>query len=324
MLVSCIILIKINNNPLEMKRLLVIAALMFSNCCWSFAEEKILITINQFVNHPALDAAQMGIKQALEDRSLLPKHLEIIAANAQGSIATSIQIAKYHASLKPKVMIGIATPAAQSINKARSPQTTLAFVAISDPQSAGLTKGQNIIGVTDWSPIDKLLTASIKTLPQLKNIGIIFNPGENNSIETIKDIEKEAKKRNIEVKKVAIDSLSNIKIAMQKLTGKVDAIYVPKDNMIVSAIDIIVQTSLKSKIPIIASDPSLADKGVLLALGCDYFNTGVQLGNMIADIIQGVEVSPNIAQPKVNTLKINHQTARMLGITIPPDLQLGQ
>jgi hypothetical protein len=49
----------------------------------TFANEKLLITVNQFVKHDALDAAYDGFYKALSDRKVL-ELAEIIVANAQG------------------------------------------------------------------------------------------------------------------------------------------------------------------------------------------------------------------------------------------------
>ena len=122
----------------------------------AFSNEKLLITVNQFVKHDALDAAYDGFYKALSDRKVL-ELAEIIVANAQGSMSNSIQIAKHQASLMPAFMVGISTPSAQSILKAiDKDNSTLAFVAVTDPKAANLIR-DGVIGVSDVPPIKELL-----------------------------------------------------------------------------------------------------------------------------------------------------------------------
>ncbi|WPY00831.1 ABC transporter substrate binding protein [Candidatus Trichorickettsia mobilis] len=284
------------------------------------ASSKILITINQFVNHPALDDAKFGIEAALKDRLLLPERVEIKFGSAQGNIANAVQIAQYHASLDPAFMVAIATPSAQASLRARN-NSTLAFLAVTDPIAAGFEHINNIIGVSDAPDISRLLDIA-KELLKFQTIGVIFNPGESNSVQTVEMLKKLAATSGIKVQQVAINSSADVKVATQKLIGQVELIYLPKDNLVVSALDNLIQVTSKAKVPVIANDPSLMTKGLLLAYGCDYFESGKQLGNMIADLVEGKELATKIQSAKINKLQINHKVAAALNIHIPKELEL--
>ena len=288
----------------------------------AFAEDKIIITVNQFVNHIALDDAYNGMYKALKDRHVIPERAELIVSNAQGNISNSVQISKHHASLKPKFMVAIATPAAQINLKAMDPQhSTLAFVAVTDPAAANLIREKALIGVSDNPPIKELLSIARKVFTDKKIIGVIYNSGEINSVKMLEILESEAPKFGFEIKKISINNSSDIKMAMNKLIGMVDIIYLPQDNTIVSALDSIVNISKIAKKPIIANDPSLVKKGVFLALGTNYFKSGEQLGNMIADIIEGKEIRESITRSKIRELKINEGVEKELEIIVPEDVR---
>jgi putative ABC transport system substrate-binding protein len=304
-----------------LKSLFIIFIIIFGNAQFGVANNKKLITVSQFVNHPALDAGFNGIKQALTDRKILPNQAEIKLANAQGNIASSVQIATYQASLEPDIMVAIATPSAQSVFKAKGSRALFAFVAVTDPKSAGFVADANVIGVSDNPPIYELLEITLKILPKIKAIGVIYNAGEINSVKMLSKLEEIAKLKDIQVIKTAISSSSDIKLATQKLIGTVDIIYVPQDNIVVSAIDSVIQLSLRAKVPVIANDPSLVKKDVFLALGCDYFKSGVQLGGMIADFIEGKKIEQNIQQSNIKELKISDKVANHLGIIVPKEFK---
>jgi putative ABC transport system substrate-binding protein len=296
------------SNQMSKNFLLIFFISIFSSFSNAFAEEKILITVNQFVNHTALDAAYDGMHKALTDRGILPDRAKLIVANAQGNITNSVQISKHQASLKPRFMVAIATPAAQTNMKAMDPlHTTLAFVAVTDPVAANLVRGSGVIGVSDSPPIKELLEITKKTFPDKKIIGVIYNAGEINSVKMTQTLEIEAPKLGFEVKKISVNNSSDIKSAMNKLTDMVDIIYLPQDNTIVSALDSIVNISKKAGKPVIANDPSLVDKGVDLALGTNYFKSGQQLGNMIADMIEEKEIAEPITSSKIRELRGDHK-----------------
>ena len=125
---------------------------------------------------------------------------------------------------------------------------------------------------------------------------------------------------DIKVKKASIANSSDIKTAMNKLIGSVDVIYLPQDNSVISALDSIANISKANKIPLIANDPSLVKKGVFVALGSNYFKSGQQLGNMIADILDGIELKANIQNTKIKELRVNRELAKEFEIEIPDNL----
>ena len=288
----------------------------------SFAEEKILITVNQFVSHVSLDAAYDGLNKALNERKVVPDRAELILGNAQGNISNSVQISKYHASFKPKFMIAIATPSAQANLKARGKGVALAFVAVTDPEAANLTGHNDIIGVVDNPPIEELIDLAMQVFRKLQIVGVISNPGEINSARITEKLEAILKSHNIKLKKVSITGSNDIKSAMNKLVGSVDLIYLPQDNSVVSALDSIASISRATQTPLIANDPTLEGRGVLLALGANYFKSGQHLGNMIADLIEGKELKQNIQDTGIKELKINKKLVEEFDIDIPKNLKV--
>jgi len=292
--------------------------------CPSIAEDKVTITVNQFVSHVALDAAYNGLVKSLEEREILPNKVKIIMANAQGNIGNSAQIAKHQASAKPEFMVAIATPSAQTLMKAKTDTSTLAFLAVSDPEAINLTNRADIIGVADNPPIEELIEKITQIFPDIKNIGVIFNYGEINSIKTVERLEKVLKDRNIILKKIAITNSNDIKNAFNKLIGEVNLIYIPQDNTVVSALASMVSMSRANKIPLIANDPTLVDQGVMMALGTNYFRSGEQLGNMIADLIEGKKLEKNIQNTNIKELKINDEVVKEFGIVIPENIKRGE
>jgi ABC-type uncharacterized transport system substrate-binding protein len=61
---------------------------------------------------------------------------------------------------------------------------------------------------------------------------------------------------------------------------------------------------------------------VLLAVGCDYFKSGQELGNIILDLIEGKKLMQNINNTGIKELRINQKIAEKLNLTIPNDLKL--
>ena len=158
--------------------------------------KKNVVAITQIAPHPSLDRIREGIIDTI--KACKHKDIEIIFQNAQGNIATATQIAQRFVSLKPSVIVPITTPSAQTACAAAShKEIPVVFVAVTDPVEARLASasGSNmpfVTGVTDAPPYSEQVKQMQRILKKKAlTIGIIYNPGEANSLSQITKIENE-------------------------------------------------------------------------------------------------------------------------------------
>lgn len=294
----------------------------------AIANEMKTVAITQIVEHPALDACKKGVEDALKENGFIKgKNLTILFENGQGQIPNTISIAKKFAGKNPDVIVAIATPSAQAVAKS-APNIPLVFSAVTDPVSAGLVKALNkpskyITGVSDLSPVDKHLALIISIVPNIKKIGVVYNSGEANSITLIKLLKKAASNNKLEVVEAIALKSSEVLTATRSLIGKVDAIYVPTDNTVVSAFEAVVKVGQDGKIPVFAGDTSSVKRGAVAALGFDYYDVGLQTGKIVVDILNGTNPA-NIDVQTVSKLRlsINLKAAKKMGVKIPNILNI--
>ncbi len=293
------------------------------------------IGISQIVEHPALHAVREGIMEALKENGYEEgKNLTVLYENAQGNISVSTQIATKLISESIDVGVAISTPSAQTLfyaAKRGNHHIPIVFTAVSDPIAAKLEPGDSaypITGVTDSPNLEALLEVMAKMLPNLKTLGLMYNSAEVNSVSTITQLKKMLQARGIKAVEVTVNSSSDVAQATQSLIGKVDALYFPQDNTVVSALETIVNIAQQSSprlpviLPIFASDPVLVKKGVLAAVGFDYKDVGIETGKIIARVLNGEEANKiPITTPKHLKSLINVPLAKKLGLTIPKEFK---
>jgi len=281
------------------------------------------VAITQIVEHPALDACRKGVKDELAEAGfVLGKNLKWSFESAQGAPATAAQIAKKFAGESPDVVVGIATPSAQALaSSARD--IPMVFSAVTDPVGAKLVKsmdkanGGNATGVSDLSPIDSHM-ALVKTIvPGAKKIGVIFNPGEANSVTLVELVKKYAPSHGMEIVEAGAPKSSDVLAAARSLVGKVDAIYVPTDNTVVSAFEAVIKVATEAKIPVISADTDSVKRGAIAAQGFNYYDLGRQTGKMVVRILNG-EKAGDIQPEGVSKteLHVNPNSAKLMGITL--------
>lgn len=280
------------------------------------------IGINQLVQHPALDEATAGFKEAFEEAGV---DVNFDEQNANGEQGTALTISQQFASDNLDLVLAVATPAAQATaqNVVNIP---VLFTAVTDAVSAELVDsneapGGNVTGTSDIAPIDQQLALLKELVPDAKSIGIVYASGEVNSQVQVDEVKKEAEPLGLEVKTQTVTTVNEIQQAVEAL-GDVDAIYVPTDNMVVSGISSLVQVAEQKSIPVIAAEAGTVEGGAMATLGIDYTELGRQTGEMALRILQdGADPATMPVETATEfTYVINEEAAKRQGVEIPQDI----
>lgn len=285
------------------------------------------IGIIQIVEHPALDAAREGFLEALKAKGYEEgKNLTVDYQNAQGDQSILQSISQKFASSDLDLILAIATPAAQAIASATQ-DIPILITAVTDPVEAKLVDsmdkpGANVSGTTDMNPIKDQLELLKKLAPEAKTVGVIYNAAEVNSEVQVRIVKEEAPALGLAVVEATVATSADVLQAAQSLVKKVDAIYVPTDNMVVSAAQSVVQVANENKIPLISGESSVVDAGGLGTIGINYKNLGAQTGEMAARVLDGANTADMPIESQKNfDVVLNKETLEILGIKVPADLE---
>lgn len=286
------------------------------------------ISVNQFVEHPALDAVLKGFQDSLKAQNV---DVEYKVHNAQANMGTASQIAQQILGEEPDLILAIATPTAQACAQAlkkapRNLQKTLLFTAVTDPVSAGLVNswerpGKNITGVSDMLPIKKHMGMLKTFFPNLKRLGVIYNSGEANSKVLVKMMKETGEEMGFEVVEATASKSSEVYQAAKSLVGKAEAAYIPTDNTVVSAFESAVKVGTENNLPIFAADVDSVPRGAVAAMGFDYYKHGYQTGFMAKKILEGADpaTTPVETQDEL-LLHLNMDAAKKMGVDVPQSI----
>jgi len=155
-------------------------------------------------------------------------------------------------------------------------------------------------------------------IPNLKVVGIPYNPGEANSVSMLASIKEAAATMGIKIVESAAPKSSDVMIAAKQLVGKVDAIYCPIDNTIISAAESVIKVGIDAQVPVFAGDTSTVSRGAIAAVGYDYFDLGRQTGDIIVRILKGEKPgSIDVKMANGTDLYVNPKMAKLMGIKVP-------
>jgi putative ABC transport system substrate-binding protein len=309
---------------------------LISGCTGGGGGEVYKIGIDQYATHPALDAAREGFEDALTAAvNATGGNVTYNEQNAQGEATTAATIADSFVSQGVDLILAIATPCAQAAALAvDGTDIPVVFNSVTNPVVAGIVNnwtvpGGQVTGVSDIAPVEPqleligdILAANNLTFGKL---GVIYNPGEDNSVyqvDTQLPEAIEALDLTIEVVKSPAYSTADVSAAAEALVGQVDAIWVPTDNTVVSAFEAVVAVAEENDIPLFAADTSTVERGAIGCWGLDYHDVGYASGEMAADILlNGADPATMPVQTApANLLYLNTMAANETGITIPQAL----
>ncbi|MEW6226924.1 MAG: ABC transporter substrate-binding protein [Bacillota bacterium] len=285
------------------------------------------IGIMQIIEHPALDAAKKGFIEGLAEEGFAEgKELKFEAQSAQGDMATAQTIAQKFVNDKVDMILAIATPTAQAAAKATD-RIPILITAVTDPVAAELVKaidapGTNVTGTSDLTPVGKQLELLKQLVPTAQKVGIVYNAGETNSVVQVNLAKEAASTLGIEIVEATASSTSGVYEAAQSLVGRVDAMYVPTDNTVVSALESVVKVAEDSRIPLVVGEEDGVRRGALATVGIDYYALGKQTAKMAVKVLRK-EAKPQdmpIQYQENVRMVINLKAAEKMGVTVPESL----
>lgn len=281
------------------------------------------VAVTAIVEHPALDAVRDGVKDALAAAGYKEgENLKFTYQSAQGNPATAAQIARQFAGDGPDVIVPISTPSAQAVVSATH-DIPVVFTAVSDPLGAQLVKnmekpGGNVTGLSDMSPVAEHVALIKEILPSAKTIGFLYNSGEANSVSLLAVLKVEAEKVGLKIVESAATKSADVQGAARALVGRADAIYVPTDNTIISALEGAVTVAGEAKLPLFTADTDSVARGSLAALGFNYYDVGKQTGDVVVRVLKGEKAGDIPVKVAVGTdLVVNKQAAAAMGVVVP-------
>lgn len=291
-------------------------------CGGESADDTYTVGICQLVQHPALDAATQGFKDALTEA--LGDKVKFEEGNASNDSANCATIVNGFVSGGVDLILANATPALQAAASATDSIPVLGTavteygVALSIDNFNG-TVGNNISGTSDLAPLDQQVDMITELFPDAKNVGILYCSGEPNSKYQAKVVKDCLEKKNITVEVYTFADSNDVSTVTSSACAKSDVIYIPTDNTAASCTEAISAVALPAGVPIVAGEEGICKGCGVATLSIDYYELGRTTGQMAVKILKGeanvsempIEYYPNPVK------KYNADIASKLNVTIP-------
>ncbi len=281
------------------------------------------IGICQLIQHPALDNATQGFKDAVIE-GLGEANVTFDEQNANGDTATATTICTNLAAENVDLILANATAALQAAAAATSEIPILGTsitdygVALDIEDFSG-TIGGNISGTSDCAPLDEQAAMIEELFPEAQNIGILYCSAEANSKFQSDSVQAALEADGKTVKVYTFSDSNDLASVTAEACDGSDVIYIPTDNTAASYTETINNIALPAKTPIVAGEEGIMSGCGVATLSISYYNIGYVTGQMAVEILKdGADISTMAVRYDDAPVKeYNPAIATELGVEIP-------
>jgi putative ABC transport system substrate-binding protein len=215
--------------------------------------------------------------------------------------------------IKPDLVLAIGMDALVRVKTIKN--IPIVYLMVLNPQS--ILSGENITGVSMNIPQEKQLITLLEVLPELKNIGLLYDPDRTGHL--AKSAQDAAGKTGIKLIASEIHSSKSASLLIMNMKEKIDLFWMLPDITVLTpeTVEFLLLFSLENQIPILTFSDKYVELGALMSIGIDPFDIGRQAGEMAKKILSGRDVKDVQRVDARNAIiSINLKIARKLGITI--------
>ena len=213
--------------------------------------------------------------------------------------------------------------------KAATTAIPIVFSVGEDPVRLGLVAslaqpGGNVTGINVFATelAAKRLDLLREMVPAATRVAVLVGSSNAATESTVRDTAAAARAMGLQVQVLNADTSREIDAAFATLAReRSDALFVDPNPFFVSRRVQLVNLASRLAVPAVYLDRAFAEIGGLMSYGASLTDAYRQVGVYTARILQGTKPADlPVLQSSKFELVINHQTARMLGLTVPPTL----
>ena len=270
------------------------------------------------LDHASIDEIAVAIENELKE---LDETADVEIYSGQNDQSTLMQIGKQAVTDGADVIIPIGTLAAQTMVVAsEDTEIPVVYATISDPEAASLIGIDRVTGTSDALNTKQFVDMMLKQNPDLKTVGLLYSNSEANSQKPIAEVKKILDEKKIKyIEATANTSQEVIAAASSLIASKVDAVFTPTDNVIMSSELAIYESFMNANIPHYAGADSFVRSGAFATCGVNYTDAGLKTAKLAYEVLQpGFKKTEEFITLDGGIITANTEVAEKLGVN--PDI----
>jgi ABC-type uncharacterized transport system substrate-binding protein len=282
------------------------------------------IAILQHASTALLDEAVEGMLDGIAAAGFRHgENIVITRFNAENDLPTDNAIAKELTGGKFDLVLTASTLSMQAVaNANKAGKVIHVFGAVADPFSAGIGLNRenpmdhprHLAGIGTFMPVGADFELARRMFPQLKTVGVAWNPAESNSRAFTMKAREACQALGIELLEATVDNSSGVGEASNSLVSRgAQALWIGGDVTVMVAADAVIAAARKARIPVFTLTPPTVQRGALFDLGANFITVGRQTGDLAAKILGGANPADIPIENRIpERLMVNRQALKNL------------
>jgi putative ABC transport system substrate-binding protein len=260
------------------------------------------VALLQHASTMLLDEGTRGAIDELAERGFVDgKTIVIDQFNAHGDIAVGNSIAAEMVQARYDLLLTMSTLSLQAVaNANRGGKTLQVFGLVADPVVAGvgisredpLRHPSNLVGLGSFLPVEDAFGIAREMFPELKRIGVAWNPAEANSRAYVENAREASRRMGMELLEANVENSNSVLEAEESLVARgAEALWIGGDVTVSVAAESVVAVGKRAHIPVFSITPGKPDRGTLFDYGADFYQIGRQTGALAAEVLRGADAT---------------------------------
>jgi len=227
----------------------------------------------------------------------------------------SIPVEKRIRRVEPELILAVGLDALSALEDIQD--IPIVFVMLPCLECCGLPPRANVTGVNMMPPIDVQLCRIHEMLPDVQNVGIVFNPEKTGSLVEIASTA--AAPLGIDIIRAPVASAREVPIMLAGIRDQAQMIWMLPDLSVMTrqTVEFFLEFSVENRIPLIAFSEMYVEIGAFMAFGNDPKDMGHQAGEMANMILSGEQpCNVPVQDARKISISVNRALAEKFGILI--------
>ena len=302
-----------------------VLVLTLTSAAFAQAPQTYKVGIIQMADNGAFTDMREGYISRMRELGYTEDIMTFDYRNAQGDMSNLVSICQAMVDAGVDYVTTIATPPSQAFLNMES-GIPMFFISVSNPVGAGIVTDmdkpdQNATGTSNAIPIDEMFKLSEQLTPGCKTYGLIYCTSEVNSLTTIDSAKAYMDANGLAYEEAVVTNSGEVQQAAQSLIGKVDALFIPNDSVVQTALPVVAEIAREAQIPVYGSSAVMVASGAFATISISDTQIGAITADMSDAYLKGTAIA-DIPAVVVSdfTMVINRTTAEAIGIMLSDDV----
>jgi putative ABC transport system substrate-binding protein len=179
--------------------------------------------------------------------------------------------------------------------------------------------GGNVTGMMALILVKEQLELLQEVKPDIKQIGLPYNPVIPSAVIAVKRAEEAAKRLNLKIIRIPVGKKEEVKKRVNSMVDRINALWMPPDPTIASATPSLINLSKENRLPLMAVSGEAVREGALLSFSIDHYALGRETSLLTLKVLRGTKPGDlPVGSSGRAKLTLNLKTAREIGARVPP------